>query len=286
MTDELRHRIYEQVMKENLDQDIVVVDDVHDVPCLNTEYHSRYFYIGMCRKGYNKGQYDYHDTIFQAEDICWIMPDHVLKHNYVSDDYTILSVFISKPFFLHLKKSGALGKFKYMARLSCISLSPDIFNVLYNAFKLLGSMDVLDNPKREGLMTSLMSIISNVCDHYIQTQYADKLGKQKLHEELYERFCDAIIEHHRESREVSFYARLLCRSPKYFASVIKQTTGVAASEWINHYIVIEAKWMLLHERQKSIQQIAHELGFSELASFSRFFKHIEGITPSEFRAKN
>jgi AraC-like DNA-binding protein len=72
-------------------------------------------------------------------------------------------------------------------------------------------------------------------------------------------------------------------TPKYFATVIKRTTGIAASEWINRYVLIEAKWLLHHERGQSIQQIAYQLGFTEQASFSRFFKSYEGKTPKEYR---
>ncbi len=100
---------------------------------------------------------------------------------------------------------------------------------------------------------------------------------------MFNKFEEIIIQHHRESREVAFYARQLCLSPKYFASVIKELTGISATEWINRYVIVEAKWLLLHQRNKSIQQIANYLGFTEQSSFSRFFKRYEGVTPNAFR---
>jgi len=261
MTEDTKQEIYDQIMNGSFDRDIVVLEDIHIVPYLNEEYHSQYFYIGMCKNGFTKGQYDYRDVVFRAGDICWILPEHVLSHSYVSEDYSLLSVFITRPFFLHLKQAGVLGKFQYLAHLSCIHLSPEIFDVMYNGFRLLGSMDAIDNPKRRNLIVSLISIISAVCDHYILTEISANKRNLKLHEELFERFCDAIIEHYRESREVSFYANLLCRSPKYFATVIKQTTGLAASEWINRYVVIEAKWLLLHERRRVSSRLPTTLAF-------------------------
>ncbi|MCR4582352.1 MAG: helix-turn-helix domain-containing protein [Prevotella sp.] len=81
----------------------------------------------------------------------------------------------------------------------------------------------------------------------------------------------------------AFYARLLSLTPKYFATVIKQTTGLSATQWINNYVIVQAKWMLQHEHHKTVQQIAHQLGFSEQASFSRFFKLHNGVSPTEYR---
>lgn len=103
---------------------------------------------------------------------------------------------------------------------------------------------------------------------------------------MFEHFYTEIVKHYRESREISFYAKILCLTPKYFATIIKKTTGIEAKDWINRYVIIEAKWLLLHERQKSVQQIADYLGFTEQASFSRLFKTYEGITPTDFRNNN
>jgi len=150
---------------------------------------------------------------------------------------------------------------------------------------LLGMLYNTDHPERDSLVASLCQIISSLGDNYIESTTSDTHNSQKIYEDLFERFYNEIIKHHRESREISFYAKLLCRTPKYFASIIKNTTGIEAKEWINRYVIIEAKWLLLHERQKSVQQIADYLGFSEQASFSRLFKHYEGITPTEFRNK-
>jgi len=266
---------------DRLEQDIVVLEDVHGVPIMNTEYHTHYFYIGMCKSGRTLGQYNYQDTDFKAGDICWIMPGHVISHKYVSDDYSVLSVYISKSLFKIFKESGALGKFHYPIRTVILSLPPEQFQIMADSFRMLGRLAMLEHPQRESLLCDMCRIISTLGDEFISQQYHEIPVSQSQNEELFEHFYELVVKHYRESREVSFYARKLCLSPKYFATLIKKTTDIPATEWINRYVMTEAKWLL--RTDKSIQQIAHHLGFSEQSAFTRFFKSYAHITPSEFR---
>ena len=283
MTEERKEEIYRQVMEGRLEGDIALVKETSRLPVLNTEYHTQYFYFGLCLRGYTLGQYDYHDFEFRAGDICWIVPDHVLSHSYASPDYAVLSLFINREYFHRLRQQGVLGKFSYLWFMPSLTLSPLEFETMHCALRMIGLLTESDNPRRDELIASQIKILTTIADGYLQRRSVDVPPSMLLHEELFERFYDAIILHHRESREVKFYADLLALTPKYFATVIKRTTGIAASEWINRYVLIEAKWLLHHERGQSIQQIAYHLGFSEQASFSRFFKSYEGKTPKEYR---
>jgi AraC-like DNA-binding protein len=285
MTEYEKEDVYRQVMEGRMKSDILVIEDVLFMPPMNEEYHSMYFYFGLCKSGYTLGQYDYHDTYFGEGDICWLLPDHVMSHRYVSPDYSAISVFITKSFFYELLMKGVLGKYHYLFTAPILHLEGHEYKVMEYSLRLMGCLAMSENPKRSDLIASLCQIITTLGDHFIRNNYPDLSRPNKLHEELFERFYNDVINHYHESHEVAFYAKRLCLTPKYFATIIKETTGIKASEWINRYILVEAKWMLNHNIQKSVQQIANMLGFSEQASFSRFFKQNEGISPSEFREK-
>ena len=85
--------------------------------------------------------------------------------------------------------------------------------------------------------------------------------------------------------EVAFYARLHHLTPKYFASLIKAETGISSTEWITNYVIIQAKMLLDSHKEMTVQQISYHLGFSEQASFSRFFKANTGMSPTEYKEK-
>ena len=95
-------------------------------------------------------------------------------------------------------------------------------------------------------------------------------------------FISLVQKHHNRERSVGFYAGKLFISPKYLSLIIKEQTGRSAAEWIDEYVILEAK-NLLRFSGKNIQQIAYELNFSNQSSFGKYFKHLTGLSPSEFQ---
>lgn len=95
-------------------------------------------------------------------------------------------------------------------------------------------------------------------------------------------FMYLIHEHHRRERSVAFYAGKLFISPKYLSLLIKEATGRSAAEWIDEFVILEAK-NLLRFSGKNVQQIAYELNFSNQSSFGKYFKHITGMSPTEYQ---
>jgi AraC-like DNA-binding protein len=71
-------------------------------------------------------------------------------------------------------------------------------------------------------------------------------------------------------------------SPKYLSDLLKQETGKTALELIHLYMISEAKNMLV-AGDRSITEIAYQLGFENPPYFSRLFKKEVGMSPKEFK---
>lgn len=110
----------------------------------------------------------------------------------------------------------------------------------------------------------------------------DKDNKRERKDELFTRFVQLIIKNYRRNRKLDFYADKLFISPKYLSDVIKKISGRTAHDWIDRYILLEAK-ILLRSSHKTIQQIADELNFPNNSFFSKYFKKHCGMTPKEYR---
>ncbi len=74
-------------------------------------------------------------------------------------------------------------------------------------------------------------------------------------------------------------------SPTYLSRIFKETTGYPIIKFFNKIKVDKAKEFII-EGDKKINQISQILGFTDEFYFSRMFKKIEHISPSEFYRKN
>jgi len=80
---------------------------------------------------------------------------------------------------------------------------------------------------------------------------------------------------------VNYIASQLHLSSKYLTDLLKQETGKTALELIHFFVISEAKNLLV-AGDRSISQIAYQLGFENLPYFSRLFKKEVGMSPKEY----
>ena len=83
-------------------------------------------------------------------------------------------------------------------------------------------------------------------------------------------------------RRLNFYADKLCLTPKYMSTIIRQTSGKTAGNWIDDYVLLEAK-ALLKSTNMTIQQISDELNFPSQSFFGKYFKRLTGVSPKEYK---
>ena len=84
---------------------------------------------------------------------------------------------------------------------------------------------------------------------------------------------------------VRWCAEQLHLSANYFGDLVKKETGKSAQEYIQLKMIDAAKEGLL-DPNKTIGQVAYELGFQYPQHFSRLFKKNVGCTPNEYKQQN
>ena len=95
-------------------------------------------------------------------------------------------------------------------------------------------------------------------------------------------FLKLVHLYYTRERSVNFYASQLFISPKYLSLLVKEATGRSAARWIDHFVITEAKNLLKYSG-KNIQQVAYALNFSNQSSFGKYFKHLTGMSPTDFQ---
>ena len=121
--------------------------------------------------------------------------------------------------------------------------------------------------------------------HYLAEHPEEQNNSHNRAEEYFKQFTHLLGEHFREERSVGFYARQLCITPKYLTTLIKRISGQSVSEWIDNYVILEAKTLLKYSTM-SIQEIAYYLNFPNQSCFGSYFKRNTGMSPSQYKAQN
>ncbi|GAB3516805.1 helix-turn-helix domain-containing protein [Emticicia fontis] len=93
---------------------------------------------------------------------------------------------------------------------------------------------------------------------------------------------DFIEQHFKTKHSASDYADLLNISPKALAKITKTHFNKTITDLISERIVIEAK-RELYLTNKSVKEIAHDLGYDDEYYFSRFFKNNADVSPQLYR---
>ena len=133
------------------------------------------------------------------------------------------------------------------------------------------------------LVSGLVYELAKIRYKRINTERDEGDGRQRAPRLMYVRdFMELVRSHYAKERSVGFYASRLFISPKYLSLVVKEATGKSAARWIDEFVLMEAKNMLRYSG-KNIQQVAYALNFSNQSSFGKYFKHLTGMSPTEYQ---
>lgn len=130
------------------------------------------------------------------------------------------------------------------------------------------------------LLKLLLIRCNNACSIYNTTNLTIDTGSSVL-----QQFKTLVDKHYHEWHATNEYAAQLYISPDYLNRLVKMQTGKTAKAYIQSRIIVAAK-RLLYFSKLSAKEIGYELGFSESANFSAFFKNCTGTTPLNFKNNN
>ncbi|MGJ1409090.1 helix-turn-helix domain-containing protein [Sphingobacterium thalpophilum] len=139
------------------------------------------------------------------------------------------------------------------------------------------------------LIVSNIELFLNYCMRFYDRQF---ITRTHVNTDLLARFEHLLQDYFTSGKShalglptVSYCAEQLHLSPNYFGDLIKKETGNTALDYIQMKLIEEAKEKIAIPN-KSLNEIAEELGFKYQQHFSRLFKQKVGMTPNEFRNLN
>jgi AraC family transcriptional regulator, transcriptional activator of pobA len=100
--------------------------------------------------------------------------------------------------------------------------------------------------------------------------------------DILQRFRRLVELHFRERKTIAFYAQELGLTHDRLHAICTRALGRTPKSLIQQRILQEAN-LRLERSGRSVQEIAHQLGFTDQTYFSHFYKHATGISPNTFR---
>lgn len=141
----------------------------------------------------------------------------------------------------------------------------------------------------KNLIVSNIELFLGYCMRFYDRQFITRDHQNQGLLERFEHLLDAYFKSDKPQTlgtpSVSFFAEQFHLSTNYFGDVVKKETGKSALENIQTKLIEEAKERVF-DVNKSVSEIAYELGFKYPQHFSRLFKQKVGYSPNEFRQLN
>ena len=240
---------------------------------------------------YGRNMYDY-----QEGTLVFIAPDQTVQFQ-----MTDMSKPLPKPkgwcllFHPDFIKGTQLGRnisrysfFSYRVN-EALHLSEKERETVVECFKNIRSE--LEHPvdrQSKNLIISNLELFLNYCTRFYERQFLTRL---QANTDILDKFEEALDEYFRSNLPktsglptVKFLAEKLHFSPNYLSDMLRKDTGKSAIDHIQLRLVEAAKEKLFGT-DKTVSEIAYELGFDYPQYFSRLFKKRTGLTPNEFRAR-
>lgn len=156
------------------------------------------------------------------------------------------------------------------------SPSPALDRRLHTYFTLLGQ---LGDSSAAVLMPLHQAMLA---DLFTDGQAVDVADFSTHEHRIFNRFIELVADHALTERRVDFYAERLNISTSRLMSIVRRLSGRTVLQWINLRALLQSKALLVYS-DKTVSEVALEVGMADSNYFSRFFRSETGFTPTEYR---
>lgn len=268
---------------EKFGDDILILHNPHFN--VNWEpYKMKYVLVAICHEGRGFGAVNLHSFTMQKNSLVVVLPSQIIQSYEVSEDFKGTFILFSEHFLFRLGQGDAYLFYKNVENNPIYPLEEGMATAFRSHIDLAHKLLQIQHkaPNMEEALLLLTRLFFVMMRWFV---HASPQGDEaQLREnEVMMQFLQLVKRHYREHHEVAFYADKMNMSAKYMTTLIKRASGKSALQWIEDYVILDAKAQL-SSTVNTIQQITFDLNFSSQSLFGRYFKRAVGLSPSEYRA--
>lgn len=264
-----------------LDNDFFVIDitadDFPKIPVINHMYQ-----CSICIHGTCESRVNLKTVVSRSGSVGFILPGQIVEILSVSEDYKATLISISPEFI------SSMG-FPYNLNISnVLTANPIVMpsDKENDAIRLFCEMARRILARRRPHIREILQHLTSAMIYSMADSIVAKIPPVLSREEnIAQQYINIVSQNYHHKRKVIDYAADMSLTPGYLSSIVKNVTGKSAAEWIEEYVLMEAK-ALLASTDMTIQQICYQLNFPTQSFFGKYFKTHTGFSPKAYRNKN
>lgn len=279
----------------HLDKQFILIDNFDgvseqvnaDLFFVNHPVKLSFTIVLFCLAGQMQFQINLQNFELHSNDILIVQEGAIGEYRGMSDDAKIAVIAFASEYFqgtFQVEATMSLQRRLYVSPIC--HLKKEAIEESMAIYRLMKAKIMeIDNPFRKGALLGYTQVLTYNAYNYLLTSDSDEEKSQKKtgrQQELYTRFIKEVQKSYTKERSISYYANVLCITPKYLSQVVHKVSGRFASDWITDFVILEAK-ALLKSRKYTVQQIADMLNFSNQSFFGKYFREKVGCSPTSYQ---
>lgn len=267
------------------DRDIVFCDNIREVPDMCPVQLDSIVLIVACIKGRLQVDINSKTYTIQKDEILFCNPNYILSNYMISPDFECKILGLTNDIIQQVlyPNRDIWNKIFYLNQNPILRLNEEEISIFEKYYDLAKTK--FDKTKHRYYKESMTALIQAIT--YDALALLDDVVSTDTHimyqgELLFKKFIILLSEDKETNREVGYYAKRLCVTPKYLSTVCKKQSGKTASKWIQEKTVNKIRH-LLKNSEKSIKEISDELNFPNISFFGKYVKEHLGMSPTNFR---
>ena len=292
---ELKHLSQGSIVNDNLSDDLFIAEMHYETKMDIIEYPCRFhgYMAFFCIKGEFEVEINLKKFTIRKDSMFIYTPGNIVRVTNIdprekeSVHFVVVAISEDLMSSTRFDFSKLYNESLRLLESPCVVINENERELCRKYFDLIQEVSKMRMPN---MRESVAALISSIF-YLMGAMWTDRLTAAKKNggEEVSTRskivledFLLLVRDYHTKERSLSFYADKLYLTPKYLSKLIKSVSGKSAHEWIDSFVILEAKNLLKYS-DMSIKSIVYELNFPNQTTFYRFFKTKTGMTPSEYR---
>ena len=269
----------------HVDDDLLLVEDLSQVPKANVPRRNHDIIIGLCLVGESNYTLNTEEHIVRPDDALIIPNGQVIDSCVRKPGTSGVGIMMSPDFFQEV-----VGDMREISSLILFSRNHPVFRLsarervsIMNYFRLIKEKvddDALLFRKDvvRHLVAAMICEIGNAID---RIQHNSEPAATRA-DAIFTDFIRLVEQNYKQERRVSWYGEQLCITPKYLSEMVKQVSRRTPNEWIDTYVTTELR-VQLRSTTKSIKEIARDMNFPNQSFLGKYFKEHVGMSPMTYR---